>query len=71
MADCYKCKNRGNLAGSCHSQCNKGVKGLFEGGVEMPTVQGNEHGIKNGWFFWPFNYDPVWLQSCNSFEEKS
>jgi hypothetical protein len=30
-------------------------------------VKGNEHGIKNGWFCWPFNFDPVWLEACNGF----
>jgi hypothetical protein len=34
------------------------------------SVYGNPHGIKNGWFAWPFNFDPVWLESCNGFEEK-
>jgi hypothetical protein len=27
-------------------------------------------GIKRGWFNWPYNFDPVWLESCNGFEEK-
>lgn len=38
---------------------NKGLK-----------VKGNEHGIRNGWFAWPFNFDPAWLEECNGFENK-
>ena len=33
-------------------------------------VEGNEHGIKSGWFNWPWDFDPVWLQSCDGFEKK-
>lgn len=32
------------------------------------TVTGNAHGIKHGWFNWPFNFDPIWLESCDGFE---
>lgn len=31
-------------------------------------LKGNDHGIKEGWFIWPFNFDPVWLDNCNAFE---
>ena len=35
-------------------------------------VTGDPHGIKNGWFMWPMNFDPIWLRSCDGFEsEKS
>ncbi len=33
-------------------------------------VTGNEHGKRSGWFNWPFNFDPVWLETCNAFKEK-
>jgi hypothetical protein len=33
-------------------------------------VKGNNHGIKHGWFAWPFNFDPVWLEECDGFKEK-
>lgn len=32
-------------------------------------VEGGQTGIKSGWFNWPFNFDPVWLEKCDSFEE--
>ncbi len=25
------------------------------------------HAVRNGWFFWPFNFDPVWLDECGGF----
>jgi hypothetical protein len=24
-----------------------------------------------GWFFWPYNFDPRWLKSCDGFEPKA
>ncbi len=33
-------------------------------------VVGSSHGIKNGWFNHPFNFDPNWLESCNGFKTK-
>lgn len=33
-------------------------------------IKGNPHGIKNGWFNWPINFDPVWLENCDGFTEK-
>lgn len=41
------------------------------GAVASLNVKGNEHGIRSGWFNWPYNFDPVWLESCDGFEEKS
>jgi len=34
------------------------------------NIKGNPHGIRNGWFNWPYNFDPVWLDSCDGFEAK-
>jgi len=44
-------------------------------GVGLPllkglSVKGNPHGIKNGWFCWPFNFDPTWLEECSGFTER-
>jgi len=33
------------------------------------NITGNEHGKRNGWFCWPFNFDPVWLEACDGWEE--
>lgn len=34
------------------------------------NVKGDPHGVRNGWFNWPFNFDPVWLLQCDGFETK-
>jgi hypothetical protein len=31
-------------------------------------VMGNPHGIARGWFNWPWDFDPVWLLTCEGFE---
>lgn len=33
-------------------------------------VRGNPVGIKRGWFNWPMNFDPIWLEECNGFTKK-
>ena len=61
MKECYKCKYRGELDYSAHSCCNHPEK-------QQIKVEGAEHGKKMGWFAWPYNFDPVWLDSCNGFK---
>jgi hypothetical protein len=56
--DCYKCKYRGDLAGDAHSCCNN----------NKAKVKGDSYGIRSGWFFHPFNFDPTWLEECDGFE---
>ena len=70
--NCYKCKHRSELVYSAHSEC-KHPLALYElaanlNGASVLGVRGNAHGIKKGWFMFPFNFDPVWLDSCNAFE---
>ncbi len=57
--DCYKCIHRLDIIGDCHSQCNN----------LQANVEGNPHGIKNDWFMWPLNFDPIWLTSCDGFSD--
>jgi len=70
--DCYKCKHRRNILGDCHSACEhpKSFQMLVAAmaGIDTLPVTCNEHGFKNGWFYWPMNFDPVWLLSCDLFE---
>ena len=59
--ECNHCKNKRTLAGETHIACAKAD----------PEMVGHEHGIKMGWFSYPFNFDPVWkAKRCNKFEEK-
>ncbi|MFA7521060.1 hypothetical protein [Shewanella sp.] len=34
------------------------------------NVTGNEHGRKSGWFNYPLNFDPVWLETCDGFKRE-
>ena len=38
---------------------------------EECKVEGDEYGISKGWFNHPFNFDPVWLNSCTGFKSKT
>jgi hypothetical protein len=31
-------------------------------------VEAADRGIYAGWFLWPVNFDPVWLERCEGFE---
>lgn len=78
--NCYECKHRRELAGDCHSSCGHPAASsvalmLFAAGKsEFNTTQihvrGNTHGVRSGWFMWPLNFDPIWLEICNGFESK-
>jgi hypothetical protein len=57
---CYSCVYRGTIPGDAHSKCTN----------KNANVTGVEHGIRSGWFMWPFNFDPVWLISCDGYKEK-
>ena len=58
--DCFKCVHCRALPGNCHIKCNN----------VQASVEGDAHGIRSGWFMWPFNFDPVWLVSCDGFSDK-
>jgi hypothetical protein len=36
--------------------------------VRAMGVEGHPHGVRMGWFNWPINFDPVWLNKCDGFE---
>ncbi len=60
--NCYECVFRSAIPGDSHSKC---------AAPRSASVEGHSVGIEGGWFYWPFNYDPKWLVSCDSFEPKS
>lgn len=83
--NCYDCKWRRNIPGDTHSECvHPKISGadrlltpiiLMSGSQNAPAqkrlnVTGDPHGIRRGWFAWPLNFDPVWLQTCDGFEGK-
>lgn len=71
--NCYECKHRGRVAGSAHSECRHPDANLgLSSDVSLHDmgIRAKKHGIDKGWFYWPYNFDPVWLMSCNGFTEK-
>ena len=61
--DCYKCVHRGTIPGDARSRCAHPKRDELK-------VTGHLAGIQGGWFRWPNNFDPTWLQKCNGFERK-
>ncbi len=67
--DCYKCSYRHNLPGDANSCCQHPLLGdiTIQEAIDKLGIKANYHGIKNGWFNFPSNFDPVWLEECNGF----
>lgn len=57
--NCYKCVHCLTVPGYAHKRCNN----------SEANVKGNSHGIRMGWFLWPVNFDPTWLESCDGFSD--
>ena len=78
---CYKCKYCAdsvmgaqsccNYPGNCtdpifnYDKNNKNAKNH-----EELHIKGDKYGVLNGWFGWPVNFDPVWLENCDGFTPK-
>lgn len=60
MLNCHGCKYKQSIPGDAHVQCINPDE----------NVTGNSHGIQNGWFFYPLNFDPIWGSGCTNFEAK-
>jgi hypothetical protein len=79
---CYSCKHRGPVPGSHHASCQhpilpdaktKAVAMILFLGMdkfEPLNVTANAHGIAKGWFVWPVDFDPVWLNTCDGYERR-
>lgn len=62
MDECYQCVNKRPVPGNCHIDCAN----------PDPEMTGDPHGMKNGWFIYPFCFDPVWkTKDCVNFESKA
>lgn len=60
---CYNCVYKGSVAGSAHISC-----GYNFTKAGKPFPEGDEHGVKNGWYIFPVCYDPVWMiDKCEGF----
>jgi len=85
--NCYECEYRGSVPGSAHSTCDhpkileknsnvfgamfQVMQGKFKQISKDLEIKYHVHGFKNGWFFWPADFDPTWLLSCNGFKKKN
>jgi len=59
--DCHNCVHRRPIPGDAHIQCAK----------PDPLMIGDPHGVKNGWFMYPLNFDPVWAKkNCSNYLPK-
>lgn len=57
--NCYKCVHCLPVPGDAHKRCNN----------PDAKVTGDRYGIRMGWFLWPLNFDPTWLESCDGFSD--
>lgn len=42
-----------------------------ESAARQLHIRGVELGIRRGWFVWPVNFDPTWLENCDGFTPKA
>lgn len=54
-----------------------GILGRHSGITTVPSraavtlrISGAIQGIAHGWFIWPLNFDPTWLDHCDGFTPK-
>ena len=65
--NCYNCAYKGNVPGSAHSTCSFN---FVKAEVQLPRA--NPHGISSGWFNFPIDFDPVWIEGeCKAFSKES
>jgi hypothetical protein len=61
MSECWSCIHRRSIPGDAHISCIK----------PDPQMTGHPHGVRNGWFLYPINFDPVWkAKLCANYEAK-
>lgn len=81
---CFTCQHRGSVPGSTHSRCHhpsivstdrNELLAMLSGDIAIDTksadtlgIKASAHGITKGWFNWPYDFDPTWLENCNGFE---
>ena len=61
MLNCNKCMFKQNIPGDTHVSCRRTLTKVI--GI-------NQHGVSNGWFAFPFNFDPMWADGCDAYVPK-
>ena len=60
FGECVACVHMRTIPGDAHIQCGKPDK----------SMEGAERGVSQGWFNYPWNFDPVWkLKLCKNFKK--
>lgn len=62
MSTCEECVFAGPIPGNAHTKCNHPLGLELFMANKKPVI--NEHGAKNGWANWPFDFDPIWIEAC-------
>ena len=57
--ECFKCLHKKEVPGNAHIACAN----------PDPTMTGDAHGVRSGWFVYPILFDPIWkTKSCSNFK---
>ena len=54
MLPCSGCAYKRAVPGDAHLRC------VFAWRTPESMPKGDRHGVLNGWYLFPYNYDPVW-----------
>ena len=52
------------MRGCEHPNAHRMERGIAQVGVTV-----TDGAMENGWFDFPFNFDPVWIEDCKGFEK--
>lgn len=66
MGKCHTCAYKGNIPGDAHICCK-----LNWLKVNSDPPKASDHGIRSGWYMFPFNFDPIWQEEeeCSQYSE--
>jgi hypothetical protein len=83
---CLRCKWKQNIPGNTHIRCIHPLIHLDDPLADLLSITGHgppdrflmslldvsaeQHGIENGYFCFPYNFDPTWLINCGGFENE-
>lgn len=59
--ECYSCIHMARAPANAHITCRK----------PDPHMIGDPHGIRNGWFAYPWIFDPIWKRKACANHEKA
>lgn len=72
--DCRKCMYSNSLYRFQHICCTHPMLSMRDVTIgrvwRRLSLVANDNGLRNGWFAWPFNFDPFWLENCDGFSER-